>query len=242
MQLYQSDYRDWRQKRDEAKADADAAKALAKKRIRQELENAIEEDYQRRIKLAESENERREKLFDERKDLQRRMLALQQRTERSEAERSLAALIAEKKRQRDLLQEQYDAERAMQEKFQGNTAALQFARDDLERATELLDKLQDRAAQIRTERRQLTAVRTLAFATPPSAPVEDLPYKKLVAAGGAAFVIPFLVGLLLEVRDEPSYRQRDTGSIFGNRTRCGRTGKVTELKEPSRFPRATRVS
>ena len=217
-QLYQSDYREWRQKRDAAKAEADAAKLTAEKRIRAELEEALDEDYQRRLKFAETENDRRAKLFDERKELQREMLVLQGKSQRSQAERTLTALIAEKKRQRDLLQEQYDSERAMQEKFQGNTAALQFAQDDLERATDLLNKLQDRAAQIRTERRQLTAVRTLAYATPPSAPVEDLPYKKLLAVSGAAFVIPFLAGLLLENKNQSGDRQRDTRPILRNRS------------------------
>ena len=64
----------------------------------------------------------------------------------------------------------------------------------------MLLKLRDRIAAIRTERQNGGTVRSLASAQPPNSPVESMPYKKVIMAAGAAFLIPFAIGFLLEFK------------------------------------------
>ncbi len=40
----------------------------------------------------------------------------------------------------------------------------------------------------------------MAVATPPSKPIEPVPFKKMTVAGFAGFVIPFFLGLLFELK------------------------------------------
>lgn len=99
-----------------------------------------------------------------------------------------------------VLRKQYDEEVARLEQLGGTTAELQFAQEELEVANDVLKKLRDRVAAIRTERRQDGAVRMLAIATPPRTPVAEFPLKTMGMAGGAAMAIPFFLGLLWELR------------------------------------------
>ncbi|TWU44320.1 Tyrosine-protein kinase YwqD [Novipirellula aureliae] len=114
--------------------------------------------------------------------------------------------VSEKKNRQQLqsrlsvLQNQYEAERMRLEQFGGATAELQFAQEELSVANDVLRKLRDRVAAIRTERRQDGAVRSIAKATPPRTPVEPIPLKKMAVFGLGAMMIPFLFGLLWEVR------------------------------------------
>ena len=112
-----------------------------------------------------------------------------------------------KQRERDsvaaelaILEEQYNEERDRMEQFGGETAKLQFAQEELEVANAVLLKLRDRIAAIRTERQNGGTVRSLASAQPPNSPVESMPYKKVIMAAGAAFLIPFAIGFLLEFK------------------------------------------
>ena len=108
--------------------------------------------------------------------------------------------LAESKTKLSVIQEQYEQERALLEQFGGATAELQFAQEELGVATDVLHKLRDRVAAIRTERRQDGAVRSLAPAKPPQNPIESVPMKKLVLYSGGSMVIPFLLCLLWELR------------------------------------------
>ncbi len=108
--------------------------------------------------------------------------------------------INETKTRLAVIQKQYQIEKERLEKFGGSTAELQFAQEELGVATDVLHKLRDRVAAIRTERRQDGAVRTLAPAQPPRAPKESVPYKKLATYCGGAMMIPFALGLLWELR------------------------------------------
>lgn len=126
-----------------------------------------------------------------------------------------------------VLRKQYDEEVARLEQFGGTTAELQFAQEELEVANDVLKKLRDRVAAIRTERRQDGAVRMLASATPPRTPVAELPLKKMGMAGGAAMAVPFFFGLLWELRV-----RRITDSSM-----CGGLSLVGEV---ARMPSGTR--
>ena len=61
----------------------------------------------------------------------------------------------------------------------------------------ILEKLEQRAAEIRTERRQMMAVRSVAEATPPRTPINaDQLHSRLALSAGVAFLVPLLIGAL----------------------------------------------
>ncbi|HBJ36564.1 MAG TPA: exopolysaccharide synthesis protein, partial [Planctomycetaceae bacterium] len=126
-----------------------------------------------------------------------------------------------------VLRKQYEEEVARLEQFGGMTAELQFAQAELEVANDVLKKLRDRVAAIRTERRQDGAVRLLASATPPRTPVAEFPLKKMAMAGGAAMAVPFFFALLWELRV-----RRVTDSSM--------SGGLSLVGEVARMPAGTR--
>ncbi|MEL6106116.1 MAG: hypothetical protein AAFU85_08770 [Planctomycetota bacterium] len=73
---------------------------------------------------------------------------------------------------------------------------LRFLESELERATDILNQLEDRAAAIRTERRQIVAVRSLASATPPQAPIDDGFLSRTGISMMFALLFPVLIGAL----------------------------------------------
>lgn len=87
------------------------------------------------------------------------------------------------------------SEQAM-ERRQAVSTKLQFLESDLQRATNILNQLEDRAAAIRTERRQLVAVRSLAPATPPQMPIDDGLMNRIAVSMSFAFLFPVLIGAL----------------------------------------------
>jgi succinoglycan biosynthesis transport protein ExoP len=109
------------------------------------------------------------------------------------------------------LQAEYDRllakENLRREEIGGSAADLQFARAELQSATDVLTKLRNRHAAIRTERQSFGAVRTVAAATVPNTPVEKLPFIKMAGASGAVFLIPFLLALLWELKVQPKRTQ-----------------------------------
>ncbi|WP_345320317.1 hypothetical protein [Novipirellula rosea] len=97
----------------------------------------------------------------------------------------------------DVLNKKYDEERSQLERLGGFDAQLQFAKAELEIATDVLSKLSSRAAAVRTESRQVETVQLLAAATPPHQPLHSLPLKRAAAFSGVAFASPLLLGFLL---------------------------------------------
>lgn len=74
---------------------------------------------------------------------------------------------------------------------------MQFLKSELGRATDILEKLEQRAAEIRTERRQMVTVRSVAEATPPRTPINaDQLHSRLALSAGVAFLVPLLIGAL----------------------------------------------
>ncbi|QDV26808.1 polysaccharide biosynthesis tyrosine autokinase [Aureliella helgolandensis] len=98
------------------------------------------------------------------------------------------------------LQKEYEVEKSRLEKQGGETAEIFFAREDYEQAAEILSQLNNRLATLRTERGRGSSVSTMAAAKVPSWPIEEIPFKKVIMAGGAAFLLPFALALLLEFR------------------------------------------
>ena len=98
----------------------------------------------------------------------------------------------------DLWQSKVDAHRKEMEKTGDETLQLEFARADLLRSEEILDRISDRIMALRTERKAPERAEILQIAAAPPAPVEVLPYKKLAMAALGAFCIPFGLAFLWE--------------------------------------------
>jgi capsular exopolysaccharide synthesis family protein len=81
-------------------------------------------------------------------------------------------------------------------------------------------------------------VRSLAVATPPKAPVENVPYKKLVVVAAAFFLAPFGLGLLFEFRAK---RLTGTSSIEKHGLLAPVVGEVARLPSGSNSSRSRRV-
>jgi capsular exopolysaccharide synthesis family protein len=117
---------------------------------------------------------------------------------RSEQIASMQSELATMSTRRQSLEAAFDAEKTRLEQFAGETADLYFAQQQYDQAAAILEKLNMRIASLRTERQRGATVQTLAKATPPASPIEEVPTKKILVASGAAFVLPFLVALAWE--------------------------------------------
>ncbi len=94
----------------------------------------------------------------------------------------------------------YEAEKSRLQNMGGETAEIYFASQEYEQASEILTLLNNRLATLKTERGRGASVNTLAAATTPAWPIEEVPFKKILLAGGASFMLPFALALLLEFR------------------------------------------
>ncbi len=115
---------------------------------------------------------------------------------------SLKRQLAEMKAQRAIVQNEYDLEKSRLETQGGVTADLLFAEEDREVAVGILAQLNERLAAVRTETRRGSGVQSLAAATVPLEPVSGTPLKKMLAAAGACFLLPFLLSFVLEFRSQ----------------------------------------
>ncbi len=201
----------------------EAAKRAARQPAIEKLNRLATEDFAIRKAEAEAKRiiaQREQELNGRQAELQQQANAEQGRINQTLSRNQLETKLS-------VLRKQYDEEVARLEQFGGTTAELQFAQEELEVANDVLKKLRDRVAAIRTERRQDGAVRMLASATPPRTPVAELPLKKMGMAGGAAMMVPFFFGLLWELR-----MRRITDSSM-----CGGLSLVGEI---ARMPAGTR--
>ncbi len=109
----------------------------------------------------------------------------------------------------EVLNKKYDEERSQIERLGGVTAELQFAKDELEIATDVLSKLRSRVAVIRTESSRGGAVLLLAAAIPPQQPINSPPLKRMAAFSGFAFFSPLMLGFLLGFKRDTELDDRD---------------------------------
>ena len=198
--LYQAEYREKLRKLSQAQETLKQQRDELRDSLIAKSEKALDEQYDAlRKKAAEDEAMLRAR-FEAETERKRVARELQLKAEQRDLERSLIAVIDDKSNQVALLQEQLGTEVAKQERLSATATKLQFTEDEMNRARGILEQLEDRQAAIRTERRQLVAVRSLAPATPPRMPIESMPFKQLVLASGLGFAIPFLLGLAWEMR------------------------------------------
>ncbi|TWT54684.1 Tyrosine-protein kinase YwqD [Rubripirellula amarantea] len=231
-------YLEIKAKRDSLEYSLEAKKSKAEKLAIAVLTKRAEEDYQRQMAEAEAKLTAMKQLHEVELDAARSHDSLkrnhQDNMNTALKKRDRAALVAKL----GILQKQYDEERDRMEQFGGATAALQFAQEELSVATDVLRKLRDRTAAIQTERRQDGAVRTLASATPPKNPTETIPVKQLGLASTVAFVAPFLLGLLLELRIQ---RVTDGNAVQKHFGMAPVVGEIARLPAGTHGGRARRV-
>ncbi|WP_161604323.1 polysaccharide biosynthesis tyrosine autokinase [Roseiconus nitratireducens] len=193
-------YREMMDQRDEWEEKLLAFRKEARTRAEKAMKERIEFDYQRRLKDAEGDIERQKIAF---QNEYRRSLADRDRQNQAELERQK---WQDQEKRRQLVarlasvREQYEQERERMKKYSGASAELEFAQQELAIERETLQTLRNRIDAIRTESEHEGVVRLLADATEPRSPVENVPVKKMAMAGGACFLIPFVFGLLWEMR------------------------------------------
>jgi len=110
--------------------------------------------------------------------------------------------LASMRTRRTVIETNYDAEESRLSKFAGETADLYFAQQKYLQASKILEKLEERVASIRTERQKSSTMQTLAEAMPPTNPEEIMPWKKVITVAGGAFLIPFGLALLWELKTQ----------------------------------------
>jgi polysaccharide biosynthesis transport protein len=101
---------------------------------------------------------------------------------------------------RAAFKQEYDIEKSRLEKMGGETAEIYFAQEDWRQASEILAKLKERLETLRAERGRGSSINSMAAATAPSWPMEEVPFKKILMAGAGSFFFPFALAILLEFR------------------------------------------
>ncbi|MDV6034137.1 MAG: hypothetical protein F9B45_29395 [Phycisphaera sp. RhM] len=106
-----------------------------------------------------------------------------------------------------ILSERYAAVRRELSTMSGWDTQLQFAQADLALARAVLQKLVDRLDAIRTESLRDPSVVAVSRATPPDAPIDDIPRQRAALVAGIGFLIPTLLGCVWP------RRRTDTGQL-----------------------------
>lgn len=216
----------------------DESTAAARPRVIAMLNERADAEYERQIEFSKTVKE----ALDERNEAQREAKLAAARKQ-WEHERKLKRAEKEVERGQlqarlDVLQAQYEEARRQVGESNVATVDLQFAQEEYTVASSVLTKLRDRLAGVKIEGQEINPVETLAVATTPRRPVEEIPVKKLGAASAVAFCIPFLLGLLWELRV-----QRVTDSSTMERSLSGApiVGEIARLPAGSQHGKTRRV-
>jgi len=103
---------------------------------------------------------------------------------------------------RNVIEGNFKAEEERLSKFAGETAELYFAQQKYLQARNILERLNERTASLRTERQKSSTIQTLAEAQTPTAPIESVPWKKILMFAAASFTTPFGLAFLLEIQSK----------------------------------------
>ena len=133
-----------------------------------------------------------------------------------------------------ILVSEYEEERAIIQRNADEDLELQFAIDDYQRSREVLEGLKAHEGLARANSQ--SAVISIAPATLPRTPIEELPYKKLILACLAGLGAPFTLGLLLELRS-----QRLTNAAMCDRNGLSVIGEVARLPAGQRSIKGKRI-
>lgn len=103
---------------------------------------------------------------------------------------------------REVIENNYKAEEDRLSNFAGETAELYFAQQKYLQARNILERLNERTASLRTERQKSSTIQTLAEAKPPTVPIESVPWKKIFMFAIASFAAPFGLAFLAELQSK----------------------------------------
>ena len=112
----------------------------------------------------------------------------------------LEAQIENLKVKRDTFNADYEQEKDRLGQFGGETTELYLAREHYDREREVFDKLSNRLVLLKAERGRGLSITTISMAKDPNLALEETPIKKMGMVSGIAFVLPFMLALLLEFR------------------------------------------
>lgn len=133
--------------------------------------------------------------------------------------------IAEIRTTRDVLEAQLKDYLTSLKQSSATTVDLQFAEADLQEWNSIRRTVHERRIRLSTERDAIDDVRELERAISPKLPVEELPMKQLAAGAGLGFMIPFLLGFLLEFRS----RKVDDANQLETRSRLSVLGEISTI-------------
>ena len=126
---------------------------------------------------------------------------------------------------RDILESQLKDYLVSLKQSSATSVDLQFAEADLEEWNAIRSTVHDRRIKLSTERDAIDDVRELERAITPKLPVEEWPIKQLGLASGISLLLPFLVGLFLELRS----RKVDDANQLETRSRLSVLGEISTI-------------
>lgn len=226
-------YKEIEARRDAALVALDEVRLEVRPSVEESLEKLADADVEQRKQLAELQILQRRSEFEQSLEISR----LQSRRDRAEAVSEAAKEREELATRLTILEASYEDEKARLEQFAGESSMLLFAQQELELENSTLEKLRERVAAFRIERQNTGSVRSLAEAQTPRHPVETVPVKKILAASGAAFLIPFLGGFLWEFR----VRRVTDSRAVENANLAPVVGELARLPSGKGSPRSRRI-
>lgn len=147
------------------------------------------------------------------------------------------AELARAHTRREVIESNYEAEEDRLSNYAGETAELYFAQQKYLQARNILERLNERTASLRTERQKSSTIQTLAEATPPTIPIEAVPWKKIFLFAIGSFFFPFALAFLWELQSKRiSYAE-----ILENGKEIPVLGEVAKLPSRSVSTKMQRV-
>ena len=145
--------------------------------------------------------------------------------ERKDRIAKLSDNIAQLRTKRDVLEAQVKDYLVSLKQSSATSVDLQFAEADLEEWNTIRGTVHERRIRLQTERNALDDVRELERAVPPKVPVQDLPYKQLFLASASCLAIPFLIGVVLELRS----RKVENANQLETHSRLAVLGEISTI-------------
>jgi len=156
-------------------------------------------NYQHWVKQKASDEEQLAKRVVELRDIAKTEAENAARLKRNDEVAAMRQSLEAKKVVVDILRERIEKERDNREEYKGTTVELEFLRADYESAARVFEAINARIVAMRLEQHAPDRVKLFKEATAPTVPDQALPYKKMAAGSGAAFLIPFGLALVYEL-------------------------------------------
>jgi capsular exopolysaccharide synthesis family protein len=145
--------------------------------------------------------------------------------ERRDRIAQLTSEISQLRTKRDVLESQVKDYLVSLKQSSATSVDLQFAEADLVEWNNIRGTVHERRIRLQTERDAIDDVRELERAITPKLPVEELPYMQLAGASLLGLAIPFLLGLLLELRS----RKVDDANQLETRSQLSVLGEISTI-------------